>query len=235
MGFGHFIQGIGDKQGRRSQGQRRSLAFLILGLLVIAKVTISSSFPHAPRPFSLMRYLRPLRELSFGILCAASFSIYWGLFVPFDYIVVEAIHYGMSSHMAWSLVPILNGTSFFGRTVPNYIADKVGRFNVMLVMTSLSAILVLALWLPARGNGELITFTALFGITSELGYRMGTILAFAAVGTLTSPPIGGAIAADTGGSYTYTCVFSGMSFVLGTIGLAALRVRLSGWGLTTKI
>ncbi|KAJ5963702.1 uncharacterized protein N7479_003578 [Penicillium vulpinum] len=231
----------------------RICAFLILGLLVIANLTISSNFPHTPRPFSVMRYLGPLQELNFGILCTASFFMYWGLSVPFDYIVVEAIHYGMSSHMAWSLVPILNGASFFGRTVPNYIADKVGRFNVMLVMTSLSAILVLALWLPSRGNGALITFAALFGITSgaiiglgpvlivsispmnELGYRMGTILAFAAVGTLTSPPIGGAIAADTGGSYTYTCVFSGVSFVMGTIGLAALRVRLSGWGLTTKI
>ncbi|KAG2016883.1 hypothetical protein GB937_006086 [Aspergillus fischeri] len=237
----------------------RICAFLILGLLVIANLTISSYFRHAPRPFSVMHYLGPLRALNFGILCTASFFMYCGrsvlggLFIPFDYIAVEAIHYGMSSHMAWSLVPILNGASFFGRTMPNYIADKVGRFNVMLVMTSLSAILVLALWLPARGNGALITFAALFGITSgaiiglgpvlivsispmsELGYRMGTVLAFAAVGTLTSPPIRGAIAADSGGSYTYTCVFSAVSFILGTIGLAALRVRLSGWGLTTKI
>ncbi|GFF95101.1 hypothetical protein IFM53868_07850 [Aspergillus udagawae] len=196
----------------------RICAFLILGLLVIANLAISSNLRHAPRPFSVMHYLGPLRELNFGIL-----------------------------------FPILNGASFFGRTVPNYIADKVGRFNVMLVMTSLSAILVLALWLPARDNGALITFAALFGITSgaiiglghvlivsishmsELGYRMGTVLAFAAVGTLTSPPIRGAIAADSGGSYTYTCVISGVSFILGTIGLAALRVRLSGWGLTTKI
>ncbi|KAJ5505618.1 Major facilitator superfamily domain general substrate transporter [Penicillium expansum] len=231
----------------------RICAFMILGLLIIANLAISSNLSHAPRPFSVMHYLGPLREVNFGILCTASFLMYWGLFVPFDYIVVEATHYGMSSQMALSLVPILNGASFFGRTVPNYIADKVGRFNVMLVMTTLSAILVLALWLPARGNGALISFAALFGISSgaiiglgpvlivsispmnELGYRMGTVLAFAAVGTLTSPPIGGAIAAANGGSYTYTCVFSGVSLFLGTIGLAALRVRLSGWGLTTKI
>ncbi|EKV04977.1 Major facilitator superfamily domain, general substrate transporter [Penicillium digitatum] len=231
----------------------RICAFMILGLLVIANLTISSNFSHAPRPFSVVRYLGPLRELNFGILCTASFFMYWGLFIPFDYIVVEAIHYGMSSHLAWSLVPILNGASFFGRTVPNYVADRIGRFNVMLVMTTLSAILVLALWIPARGNGALITFATLFGITSgaiiglgpilivsispmnELGFRMGTVLAFAAVGTLTSPPIGGAIAADSGGSYTYTCVFSGVSLILGTIGLAALRVRLSGWGIAAKI
>lgn len=33
--------------------------------------------------------------------------------------------------MAWSLLPILNGARFFGRTVPNYMADEIGRFNVM--------------------------------------------------------------------------------------------------------
>lgn len=231
----------------------RICAFMILGLLVIANLTISSNFSHKPRRLSVMHYLGPLREANFGILCAASFFMYWGMFIPFDYIVVEAVHYGMSSHMAWSLVPILNGASFFGRIVPNYVADKVGRFNVMLVMTTLSTILVLALWLPARGNAALVTFAALFGITSgaiiglgpvlivqispmsELGYRVGTVLAFAAVGTLTSPPIGGVIAASDGGSYTYTCVFSGVSFLIGTFGLAALRVRLGGWGLTSKI
>lgn len=77
--------------------------------------------------------------------------------------------------------------------MPNYVADNVGRFNVMLAMTSLSAILVLAFWLPARGNGALITFAAPFGIASgaiiglvpvltfsisrmnEMGYQMGSL------------------------------------------------------------
>lgn len=31
------------------------------------------------------------------------------MFVPFDYIVVEAMHYGVSPTLALSLVPILNG------------------------------------------------------------------------------------------------------------------------------
>lgn len=255
----------------------RICAFLIRGLLVIANLTIASNLQHAPRSFSVMHYLGPLRELNFGIRCTASFFmsskystlipridtlnhrithqlvLLGGLFIPFDCIVTEAIHYEMSPQMAWSFVPILNGAIFFGRTVSNYIADKVGRFNVMLVKTSLLVILVLALSLPARGNGALITFAALFGITSgaiiglgpvftffispmnEMGYRMGTVLAFAAVGTLTSPPIGGTFTANSGGSYTCTYAFSGVSLVLGTIGLAALRVRLAGWGLTAKV
>jgi hypothetical protein len=35
---------------------------------------------------------------------------------------------------------------------------------------------------------------------SEVGYRMGTVIAIAGIETLTSPPIGGAIVAGDGGS-----------------------------------
>lgn len=136
--------------------------------------------------------------------------------------------------------------SFVGRTVPNYIADHVGRFNVMIIMTLLSGIIVLGLWLPDRGNGATITFAVLFGISSgagiglgpvliasispmkELGFRMGTIFAIAATGTLTSPPIAGAITADDGGIYTYACLFSGVNFFIAAAGIVIIRIRTVG-------
>jgi hypothetical protein len=46
----------------------RICAFQILGLLVIANLTISSNLRHEPRPLSVIHYLGPLRELNFGIL-----------------------------------------------------------------------------------------------------------------------------------------------------------------------
>lgn len=123
----------------------------------------------------------------------------------------------------------------------------------MTVMTLLSVILVLALWLPARSNAALITFSALFGISSgaviglapvlianispikELGFRMGTIMAIASVATLTSPPIAGAIVAADDGRYTFACVFSGLSFLVAVLGIALLRGRLSGWMFWVKV
>ncbi len=80
-------------------------------------------------------------------------------------------------------------------------------------MVLFSIVLVLGLWLPGHSHAAIITFTALFGIDSdayiglgpvlimsispmkEVGYRMGTVFAIAGIGTLTSPSIGGAIAA----------------------------------------
>ncbi|KAF7545739.1 hypothetical protein G7046_g9487 [Stylonectria norvegica] len=231
----------------------RTCAFLILGMLVFATLTVSSNLTHTPKPFNVMDYVRPLREPNFCIMAVSCFFLYWGLFTPVNYIATEAIYHGMKPSLAISLVPIYNGASFLGRTVPNYYADKVGRFNVMLAMTLLSAILILGLWLPGSSDGAIITFAVLFGFSSgaaiglgpvlvssispmkELGFRMGTIMSLAAVGTLTSPPISGAIVADDGGSYRFAAVFAGVNFLMALFGIGLLRVRLEGWKLLTKI
>lgn len=123
----------------------------------------------------------------------------------------------------------------------------------MITMTVLSAVVVLGLWLPGRGDGAFVAFAVLFGITSgagiglgpvliasispmtELGFRMGTILAIAAFGALTGPPIAGAIIADEGGSYTWACVFSGLNFFIAAAGIFVLQGRLCDWKLPAKL
>lgn len=231
----------------------RICAFLILGMLIIANLLITSNLTHGPRPFSLMQYIAPLRELNFCILCAAEFFMFLAMLIPFDYIVTEAAWYGMSTYMSWCLVPILNGASFIGRTLPNYVADKSGRFNVMTMMSGLSAILVLAIWLPGHNNAAIIAFAAFFGFSSggviglgpsliatispirEIGFRMGVFMAFTSVGALAGPPIAGAILSADNGSYRFVALFSGLCFILATIGMATLRIRLVGWSLKAQI
>jgi MFS family permease len=132
-------------------------------------------------------------------------------------------------------------------------ADKFGPFNVNVIMSMFTMIIILGLWLPARSEGAIIAFAALFGFGSgaciglgpvlimgispmkEVGYRMGTILAIAGVGALTSPPIGGAIAAANGGSYVYASVFSGVTCFVAMVGFIILRGRVSRWKLATKV
>ncbi|KAL2810740.1 major facilitator superfamily domain-containing protein [Aspergillus granulosus] len=231
----------------------RTCAFMILGLLVITNATISSNLEHSPRPFKISQYLRPLQEVNYLLIAISSFFLYWAMFVPFDYIVSAGIHYGMSTSMAFNLIPILNGTSFFGRTIPNMLADKFGGFNVMIIMMVYSMITVLAIWLPGRSSATSILFAALFGIGSgasiglgpvlimgispmkEVGYRMGTIFAVAGIGALTSPPIGGAIVgATSGGDFDFACVFSGANYFVAVCLLVVLRVRLVGWEIMVK-
>jgi hypothetical protein len=59
---------------------------------------------------------------------------------------------------------------------------------------------------------------------SEVGYRMGTVMAVAGVGTLTSPSIGGAIVARHGGSY-----------FVALAGILVLRGRVAGWKVANKV
>ncbi|KAL9026429.1 MAG: hypothetical protein Q9180_007483, partial [Flavoplaca navasiana] len=178
----------------------RSAAFLLLALLIYANLTVRSRLPPSPKPWSLMEFILPLQELPFFLVVSASFLFFFGIFLPFNYIILSAEYHGMSQRLAAYLVPILNAgktpfssplfpirtpfspylnqtkkvhptnqkhqVSIFGRTIPGYIADKSGRFNTMIATSILSALLVLCLWLPARGNIPYILFAAFYGFSS---------------------------------------------------------------------
>jgi MFS family permease len=140
--------------------------------------------------------------------------------------------------------------SVIGRTVPNAIADKVGRFNVMIVMSCFTTVLILALWLPSNGNAPIIVFAAFFGISSgagigltpalcaqvspikDIGVRTGTIYAIAAFAALTGSPIGGQIIADSHDSFRNAMIFAGVSCALGAALFAATRISLAGVKMT---
>jgi MFS family permease len=138
--------------------------------------------------------------------------------------------------------------SIIGRTVPNAVADKVGLFNVMIVMATLTSVLVLGLWIPATGDAAIIAFAALFGISSgagisltpalcaklspirEIGVRTGTVFTISAFAGLTGSPIGGAIIASSGGNFTYAITFGGVTCAIGTLLFMATRIASFGWG-----
>jgi MFS family permease len=140
--------------------------------------------------------------------------------------------------------------SIIGRTVPNAIGDKVGRFNVMIVMSSFTTILILALWLPATGNLPIVLFAALFGIGSgagigltpvlcasispikDIGVRTGTIFAISAFAALSGSPIGGQIIAVSHGSFRNTIIFSGVSCAVGAALFVATRISIGGVKMT---
>ncbi|KAJ5868812.1 hypothetical protein N7534_003365, partial [Penicillium rubens] len=225
----------------------RICAFLILFMLGIANLTLKSRLPHRPKPFDILSFLRPLAELKFALTLAAAFCFFWGMFLPFTFVITQAERYGMSSNLAGYLIPILNASSIFGRTLPGYLADKVGRYNMMVITTFFSAILVLALWLPSKGNAPAIVFSALYGFGSgafvslapalvaqisdlrQVGVRNGTFFAVISFAALTGTPIGGALVPDVlHGSYTRLQIFCGVVMIVGSTLFAFARGLLVG-------
>lgn len=54
----------------------RICAFLILGLLILANLTIRSNLAHGGKPFKFTNFVRPLLELKFFTFCFAVFFLY---------------------------------------------------------------------------------------------------------------------------------------------------------------
>lgn len=54
----------------------RTCAFLIMGMLIFANLTITSNWEHKPQTFDIMSYLRPVREANFCIMAASCFFLY---------------------------------------------------------------------------------------------------------------------------------------------------------------
>lgn len=171
----------------------RICTFINLALLVIALPTVTSRLPPTPKPVSVMDHIRPLKEGPFLMLSGGCALFYLGMYLPFNYIIVQAEYEGMSAGLAGYLIPILNGASLFGRLIPGKIADIIGRFNTMIAMCGFAGVIVLALWLPATANAPIIVFSALYGFASgafislippltaqisdirEIGVRLGTL------------------------------------------------------------
>jgi MFS family permease len=146
----------------------RVVALICLIVLSIANLLIRSRLPQ--KPFSKENVLpdfRIFRDPRFALTTASVFFIEWGLFVPISYISSYALDHGFSSKFSYQIIAILNAGSFFGRWLPGYFADYLGRFNTLIATVALCLLCNACLWLPA-GNSMalLIVYSALFGFSS---------------------------------------------------------------------
>ena len=73
---------------------------------------------------------RDLHYLLFVFGCLIGFL---GLYVAFFYTSYYGQATGLTNEsMSFYLVPILNAGSVFGRTLPNWVSDKVGPLNIII-------------------------------------------------------------------------------------------------------
>ena len=95
------------------------------------------------------------------------FFLEWGLFVPLSFISSYALRNGIDPSLSYQLLAVVNAGSVFGRWLPGYVADKLGRFNTMIITLAMCLICVLGLWLTAGGSlTRLCVFAVGFGFAS---------------------------------------------------------------------
>ncbi|OJJ97250.1 hypothetical protein ASPACDRAFT_46104 [Aspergillus aculeatus ATCC 16872] len=182
-----------------------------------------------------MDQFRPLLEPPFLMLSAGCALFYLGMYLPFNYIIVQAEYEGMSAGLAGYLIPILNGATLFGRILPGKAADNIGRLNTMIAMCAFAGVIVLALWLPGTGNAPIMVFFALYGGFREIGVRSGTLWLIVAIAALVASPIGGALEGRDGGAFVGLQVFAGLAMLIGTGLFVVGRWALAGWDPFAKV
>ena len=131
----------------------------------------------------------------------------WGLFTPIVYLTAYALSTGaVSQQFAFQLVAIFNAGSSLGRWAPGYLADKWGRYNLMIITLSMCLIASLGLWFPST----VLSADPAFGNTpTQLGLiiAFSVIMGFASGSNISLTPVCVGMLCDTEeyGRYYATC------------------------------
>ena len=142
------------------------MALICSFLLLLANILIRARLP--PRlGGSVLPDFRIFRDAVFTLTTLGIFFTEWGLFIPLSYVSSYALRNGVDSSLSYQLLAVVNAGSFFGRWLPGHMADKLGRFNTMILTVAMCIICVLGLWLTAGGNvAQLCVFGVGFGFAS---------------------------------------------------------------------
>ncbi|KAJ5237181.1 hypothetical protein N7489_007272 [Penicillium chrysogenum] len=160
---------------------------------------------------------------------------------------------GFSEDLQFYSLTLLNGMSLFGRVLPGFAADQVGRFNTLLCMVCLTLIIMACLWLPygSHNKATLYAVVAIFGFgsggwlslapvcagqlckTEEYGRFYGTVYSVAAFGVLLTVPVGGKLLQSTT-PQVLIGFYSAILFV-GLISVALSRWAVLDWRWKWKV
>ncbi|KAG8762277.1 hypothetical protein FRC11_010136 [Ceratobasidium sp. 423] len=220
----------------------RSTAFVVLGCLIVANLLMRTRLPPKSQrpPTPPVDFKAIMTDSAYLATIAGAFLVMIGLYLPIFYIQLFAVVHGIDETLAFYSLAILNAASIFGRTIPNFIADKLGAFNLLTFCSAISGVLIFAMF-GIKSAGALIVFSILYGFFSgayvslispalislakgfhEIGIRMG--LAFAIIGfaALVGTPIDGALLAREL-TWWRPIVFSGIIVLGGCVMLTVAR------------
>ncbi|KAF5001226.1 hypothetical protein FGRMN_1169 [Fusarium graminum] len=229
----------------------RVVGFLFLAFMTISCVLIKARVPPKPRPFAISDYQRCFKEPVMLLTMLGGFLFFWGMFLPLNYIIIQAKASGISPSLVPYLLPLINGVSLIGRLTAGATADVIGQFNCMLIITTFTGVLTLGLWIPgSQSMGAIIAYAIAFGYGSggyvsvfpgcvsqispieEIGTRIGLASLVNAFGALTGSPLGGALITDksgSGNSFLGLQLFCGCTMIASVFAYGAARYFQGGF------
>ncbi|KAJ4488313.1 major facilitator superfamily domain-containing protein [Lentinula aciculospora] len=186
------------------------------------------------------------RDVAFMVSISAACLVSLGLFFPYFYLQLYAVSQGVPPRLAFYALAILNAGSIVGRLVPNFFADGLGPYNMIIPCLFLTAVLLFVV-LAVHSFAGIVLFGLFYGCTSgsyislipsiigqlsrqsgQPGLRMG--FAFTSVGfwILVGTPIEGALLhfSGTNGSLLWSpcIIFSAIAVACGALGMLISRM-----------
>ncbi|KAI0629936.1 MFS general substrate transporter [Trametes polyzona] len=212
----------------------RVAGFMCMVLCTVSCATITSRIPPGRRNTKFLPSSGVIRDTPFVLLVAGCLFVNFGLFIPFVYLADYSIYRGVSSGTSFYIISAMNAGSIFGRIAPPFLADTVGRFNIVVPSTLLMGLLALVFWTFARSLVAIIVFAAAYGCFSgaflamqipciaqisnieEVGTRIGILYSVASFGVLAGSPAAGAVLKVDQGGYTGMIILCGVLNILGS-------------------
>jgi len=221
----------------------RIMGFISLALCLVSAVLVKGRLP--PRKgklFAFDLFLKP----GYTTFCVGMFFVVWGLFFLIFFLPSYGALHGFDANMTFYSVSVLNAASFFGRIVPGFLADRWGRFN-MMVATALACSILTFASIAARNEASILVIGVLYGFTSgnvaslqggcvppfmddpsKIGVAVGQLLSVSAFAGLTGPPIAGALITHHG--FWAAQIFAGVMLAVGSILICVARQSISAPG-----
>lgn len=137
----------------------RIVGFMMLGLMTIACLVIREHLPRRNHGFYI---IKAFQSWPYVLTFLGFFFSLFGFWTPVFYIASYARTRHLDARLAFYEVAILNGANVLGRTLPNFAADKVGIFNVNIITTISTAILLFC-WTKAESTTAITISIALYG------------------------------------------------------------------------
>ncbi|CBX91021.1 similar to MFS monocarboxylate transporter [Plenodomus lingam JN3] len=214
----------------------RILGFVFLFCFIVGNVLIKARIPPAAAAKKAIISLSIYGDLRLSLftMCVFGFEIvlFGGLGILPTYATLSK---NFPPDTGFYLISVLNGVSCLGRLLPGYAADKIGRFNTLLIMIVFTLVWMLALWLPlgTTSLAALYAFAALFGFgtgswmalipaclgqlcrADEFGRYYGSMYFVASLASLVCIPVSGELVETVGPKpmVAFFCAVLGLSLV----------------------
>ncbi|OBT84874.1 hypothetical protein VE02_05908 [Pseudogymnoascus sp. 03VT05] len=197
------------------------VAMRILGLIVLLCLVAGNLFCRSrllATSTSAVVNVRCYLDSTFNWLTISAFGFELLLIIGLGLIPTYAADAGYGQRAGFYLIMTMNIGSAFGRVIPSWFSDKVGRFNMLLLMTVFTLASMLFIWLPCGLTSlvALYIFVFLYGFGtgsfvslsmgcvgqicrgSDFARWIGAMDSVVSIATLISIPIGSSLQSNVG-------------------------------------